>query len=80
MDLTGNFPKRSSRGNEYILVGYHYNANHIRGIPIKNQQGPTIKEALEQLHQDFKKAGVALQTYVLDNEKSKDLLESFAKC
>ena len=45
MDLTGRFPKRSSRGNEYILVGYHFDANHIRGIPIKNRKGSTILEA-----------------------------------
>ena len=26
-DLTGRFPLRSSRGNQYILVGYHYDGN-----------------------------------------------------
>ena len=26
-DLTGRFPVRSSRGNEYILVGYHFDVN-----------------------------------------------------
>jgi len=29
------------------------------------------------LHNDFKKAGVALSTYVLDNETSKDLISAF---
>ena len=77
MDLTGKFPRKSSRGNEYLLIGYNYDANHIRAIPIKNRKGPTITEAWKQLHRDFKKAGAAPKTYVLDNEKSKDLLDSF---
>ena len=34
-DLTGRFPYRSSSGNEYILVGYHFDGNVILGEPIK---------------------------------------------
>ena len=77
MDLTGRFPRKSLRGNECILIGYHYDANHIKAIPIKNRRGPTTTEAWEKLHHDFKKAGASPKTCVLDNEKSKDLLESF---
>ena len=29
LDLTGRFPHCSSRGNQYILVGYHHDANNI---------------------------------------------------
>ena len=39
IDLTGRFSKISSRGNEYILVGYHFDSNHIRVIPIKIEEG-----------------------------------------
>ena len=28
-DLMGRFPYHSSRGNEYIMVSYHYDANAI---------------------------------------------------
>jgi len=77
MDLTGRFPKRSSCGNQYILVGYHYDGNCILGIPIKNRRGVTITEAWTSLHAMFKKSGAPPQTYVLDNEASKDLIESF---
>ena len=28
-DTTGRFPQRSSRGNQYVMVGYHYDANLI---------------------------------------------------
>ena len=45
IDLIGRFSKRSSRGNQYIIVGYYCNANHIRAIPIKTRQGQTIIEA-----------------------------------
>jgi len=31
VDLTGWFLKRSSRGNEYILVGYYFDSNFILG-------------------------------------------------
>ena len=37
LELTGHFPKCSSRENEYIIVSYYYNTNHIRAIPIKNR-------------------------------------------
>eukprot|EP00957_Ditylum_brightwellii_P196611 14980136-Ditylum_brightwellii.AAC.1 len=36
-DQTGAFPKVSKRGNRYAMVFYVYDANHIQGIPIKNQ-------------------------------------------
>lgn len=42
MDLTGQFPYRSAKGNEYLLIGYHNDANAILAIPIKNRQAETI--------------------------------------
>ena len=71
-DLTGRFPLKSSRGNEYILVAYHYDANCIYGIPIKNRKATSITEAWRQMHAIFQRAGVAPTTYVLDNETSTD--------
>ena len=59
------------------MIAYHYNANYIRAIPIKNWRGATITKVWEELHHDFKQAKVALNTYVLDSKKSKDLIESF---
>ena len=37
-DLTGRFPYRSSSGNEYIIVGYHFDGNVILGEPIKTDK------------------------------------------
>jgi len=45
IDLTGRFPKKSSRGNEYILVGYHHDGNCVLGQPIRDRRGSTIIEA-----------------------------------
>ena len=77
MDLTGRFPKKSSRGNEYILVGYHYDGNYIHGIPLKDRRGQSISNAWQQLNNVFKKSGVMPEMYVLDNETSKELIEAF---
>ena len=35
MDLTGRFPYKSSRGNEYILISYNYDGNTILAEPLK---------------------------------------------
>ena len=35
MDLTGRFTYKSSRGNDYILIAYHIDANAIIEIPKK---------------------------------------------
>ena len=42
MDVTSRFPRKSSRRNEYILVRYYFDTNHIRVIPIKDRRGQTI--------------------------------------
>ena len=77
MDLTGRFPKRLSHGNQYILVGYHYNGNYIMGVPVKNHKGATVTEAWQLIHDTFKKAGLPPNTYVLDNETSQELRDAF---
>ena len=75
--MTGRFPKQSSRGNQYILVGYHYDSNCILGIPIKNRKGLTLTKVWTALYNDFKKASVVPSTYVLNNKTSKDLILAF---
>lgn len=78
-DLTGKFPYKSSRGNQYILVAYNFDANHIRGVPLKNREATTIKQAYEQLHEYFEKGGVKPSTWILDNEFSNELKVAFQK-
>ena len=35
VDLTGRFPYSSSRGNQYLMVGYHYDSNFVMAEAIK---------------------------------------------
>lgn len=74
VDLTGRFPKKSSRGNQHVLVGYHYDGNCIHGIPLKDRDGQSIADAWTELNSIFKKAGVAPEMRVLDNETSMGLM------
>ena len=76
-DLTGRFPQRSSSGNQYILIGYHWDANSIIGKPIKSRAASHIVDAWKELHQEYENAGVAPNTYVLDNETSLELKNAF---
>ena len=79
IDLTGRFPRRSSRGNEYILVGYHDDGNAILAAPIKDRTANTITKAWHTMHNKFKLSGTAPTVYVLDNEKSLELVNLFDK-
>ena len=71
-DLTGRFPIKSSRGNEYILIECHYDANCILGYPIKDQTAQSITNEWELLHLEFTNAGEPPDVWVLDNEISDD--------
>ena len=59
------------------MAGCNYDANYIMDIPLRNRKGATINEAWQNIHNKLKKAGVAPETYVLDNVLSKDLIEAF---
>ena len=54
-DLTGRFPVRSSQGNEYVLIGYHYDGNYIHGIPVKNRTAPEFTKAWKNSIKSFPK-------------------------
>ena len=44
-DLAGKFPQRSSSGNQYVLVGYNFDANSILATPLKNRTVPVLTQA-----------------------------------
>ena len=79
MDLTGRFPYCSSRGNEYLLISYHYDANAIQGIPLQNRKAATITNGWLKLHQRYDNAGIPPNTWILDNETSRDLKAAMSK-
>ena len=59
------------------MVGYNYDDNYVMGEPLRNIKGATIAKSWQHTYNTFKKAGVAPETYVLDNELSKDLIQAF---
>jgi hypothetical protein len=78
-DLTGRFPQRSSRGNEYVLIGYHYDGNSIMCRAIKDRTAASLATAWEHMHTTYNAAGDAPKNYILDNEKSNELMKLFKK-
>ena len=78
-DLTGRFPHRSSRGNQYVLVIYDYDSNAILAEPIKNRQAQEITKAWNVLHSKLTMHGHVTKKYLLDNECSNDLKLALVK-
>ena len=78
-DLTGRFPIRSARGNEYVMIGYHFDANYIIGHPVRDRTAGSLTKAWEHIHQEFERAGAAPETWVLDNEFSTEMKKAFTK-
>ena len=78
-DQTGRFPYRSSRGNEYLMVAYHYDANVILVQPIKNRQAATLTSAWKIINDRLIKAGVASNSYIMDNECADELKTALTK-
>ena len=50
MDITGGFPYKSSRGNEYIVIAYHFDSNTILRVPLKSRQAKTITTVWKSIH------------------------------
>ena len=75
--MTGRSPQRSSRGNEYILVGYHYDGNAILAQPTKDRSATSLTTAWERMHKHYEHTTNNLQIYVLDNERSTELTNAF---
>ena len=78
-DLPGRFPFCSSRGNQYLVIAYHYDANAILGVAIKNRQASTITNAWTELNKKFEDAGVNPNKWILDNEASQELKAAITK-
>ena len=53
MDLTGQFPHKSSRGNSYLFVLYDYDTNAILFDPLKTRQAHEITTAFKKIHQQI---------------------------
>ena len=69
-DLTGRFPVRSSKGNQYILVAYEYDSNSILVEPVKNRSEAEHLRAYNNVYKYLTERGFTPEHQRLDNEAS----------
>ncbi len=69
-DQTGAFPYTSQRGNRYVMVAIHLDANYIFNEPMKNRTEGEMIKAYQKIINRMKAAGLGLKTHRLDNEAS----------
>ncbi len=67
---TGAFPYTSQRGNRYVMVAIHLDANYIFNEPMKNRTEGEMIKAYQKIINRMKAAGLGLKTHWLDNEAS----------
>ena len=75
--LTRQLPVQWDRGNNYILVAYHYDFNNILTTPLKNRTEPCILNGITKIHDKSRKRGLTPKLYIVDNEVSEDLNNYF---
>jgi hypothetical protein len=61
-DQTSAFPHTSQRGNHYIMVAIHLDANYIFAAPMKNRTEGEMIRTHQELINRMKTAGLGLRT------------------
>jgi hypothetical protein len=69
-DQTGRFVAPSSNGNQYLMVLYDFDSNHIFAQPFKTRSAANILAAFKILHHRLCRAGCRPKLHRLDNECS----------
>ena len=72
-DLTGRFPYKSTRGNQYLFVLYDYDSNAILFEPLKTRQAHEITMAYNKIYNKLTEHTSEPRLFILDNECSNDL-------
>jgi hypothetical protein len=67
-DQTGAFQFTSQRGNRYIMVAIHLNANYIFVEPMCSRLKEEMIRAYEKIINRMKAAGLGIRKHMLDNE------------
>ena len=70
-DQTGQFPKRSLRGNKHIMVLVEIDSNVIITTPMKSRHNDKMKRAYKSMVNQLHRAGIVPKKHVLDNKVSK---------
>lgn len=73
-DQTGFFPRTSARGMKYVMIFYVYDANYIKGVPIKNRTHNEFLRVYREVYEELTKKGFKPKLHKLDNEKSAEVL------
>ena len=74
-DQTGAFPRVSNRGHKYISVFYVYDANFVKGVPVKSRHRQELLRAYDEIYKWCTVQGFKPQLQKMDNETSKDVEE-----
>ncbi len=69
-DQPGQFPKKSSRGNQYIMVLTEIDSDAILIEPMKNRTAGEMIRAYQVLIDRLNSAGIFPKLHILDNECS----------
>ena len=77
-DQTGAFPFTSQRGNRYIMVAIHLDANYIFVEPMRNRTKEEMIRAYEKIINRMRMAGLGIKKHTLDNEAS-DALKQYIR-
>ena len=72
-DQPGRFPKKSSRGNQYIMVLTEVDSDAILVEPMKNRTAGEMIRAYQVLIDRLNSAGIFPKLHILDNECSTEL-------
>jgi hypothetical protein len=75
----GHFPKKSSKGNRYIMVLTHIDSNAILMEAMKNRTEGKMIHVYQVLMNRLLQAGVALKQHILDNECSEEFKATIRK-
>ena len=67
-DQTGQFPYKSSRGNQYIMVAYNRDSNIILVEPMKSRAEHELLRAMTKIHEHLKNRGLYPQLQILGNK------------
>jgi hypothetical protein len=78
-DLTGNFPVRSSKGNNVLMICYSYDANYIRPIAMRYKSGAEWVRAFSIVFDKMTSKGFKPKLQTIDNEASAALKNYFTE-
>lgn len=69
---TGRFPKKSNKGNQYIMVLVHIDSGAILVAPMKDRTAGEMIRAYQLLLNRLNTRGIRPKHHILDNECSED--------